>query len=207
MFDLDGTLIDTMGGFAELAAELINRHYGVDLAIARRRYLQTSGIPFRQQLEVIFPADERNDPVAATYEGRKIEVTRHATLEADAHGMLKRLRRWGMRVVVSSNSAQHFVDEFAQQSPFAFDLALGHGDGLAKGQPHVDLICRRYEVRPGEILFVGDSIKDGELARRCGQRFVGRTGTFRRQDFLASFPDAPIIDRISDLRFLVLPCK
>jgi phosphoglycolate phosphatase-like HAD superfamily hydrolase len=208
MFDLDGTLIDTMGGFADLASELIHTHYDdVSVAQARTRYLETSGIPFRQQLEVIFPGDDRNDEVAATYEGRKPEITRDARLDRDATWMLRRLHEMGTRVVISSNSAQRFVDEFQRDAPLTFDLALGYGDGLAKGRPHVELVCCSFNVNPHEILFVGDSLKDGELAQRCGQRFVGRTGTFHRNDFTAEFPDAAVIDRISDLRYLVLPCK
>jgi len=40
MFDLDGTLVDTMEHFADLAAELINQYYGVEWQLARRRYLK-----------------------------------------------------------------------------------------------------------------------------------------------------------------------
>lgn len=207
MFDLDGTLIDTMGGFADLAAELINRDYGTERVIARKRYLETSGIPFRQQLELVFPKDGRNDAVAAEYEQRKGAVCARARIDADTLWMLELLRSLKIRVVVSSNSAQHFVDQFQQKLSFSFDLALGFGDGLAKGEPHVELVCRRFGVSPDQILFVGDSLKDAELARRCGQRFVARVGTFRHQDFTRAFSDVSAIDRISDLRFLVLPCK
>ena len=32
MFDLDGTLIDTMGGFADVAAAVMAKRHGLDLA-------------------------------------------------------------------------------------------------------------------------------------------------------------------------------
>ena len=59
VFDLDGTLIDTMGDYADKAAALIRDHYGTPKDEARRRYFETSGVPFEQQLEQIFPGDDR----------------------------------------------------------------------------------------------------------------------------------------------------
>lgn len=203
MFDLDGTLIDTMGYFADLAAELIHEHYGVELALARQRYLQTSGIPFRQQLDVLFPDDTRNEPTSATYEQRKTGICLRAEMPADTVEALQELQRRGLRVVLSSNSAQHFVDELVDRCPVRFDLTLGFGDGLAKGAPHVAEVERRLGVPAARILFVGDSLKDGELAERCGLRFVGITGTFRAGDFRQRFDDAVVIDRIAELPALL----
>ncbi len=178
MFDLDGTLIDTMQHFADLAAELMQEHHGLELATARRRYLETSGIPLRQQLELIVPGDARNDRVSELYEDRKTSICLRAEMPSDTVSALERLQREGVRVALSSNSAQHFVDELAARSPVRFDLTLGFGDGLAKGEAHVAEVERRLGIAPEQILFVGDSLKDGELAQRCKQRFVGVAGTF-----------------------------
>lgn len=203
MFDLDGTLIDTMGHFANLAAALMHEHYGLELTLARKRYLETSGIPLRQQLEVIFPGDARNDPTSAIYEDRKTSICLEAEMAADTVAGLEALQKGGVRVVLSSNSAQHFVDELVARCPVRFDLALGFGDGLAKGEPHVAEVQRRLGVSAEDILFVGDSLKDGELAERCGQRFVGITGTFSATDFRNRFDGAIVIDRIAELPALL----
>ena len=61
LFDFDGTLVDTMGGFADIAGRVINGfHPHISFEAARRRYLETSGIPFFQQLEIICPEDPTN---------------------------------------------------------------------------------------------------------------------------------------------------
>lgn len=203
MFDLDGTLIDTMGHFADLAASLIQEHYGVEWAVARKRYLQTSGIPFRQQLEVIFPQDERNEPVAATYERDKTGICLRAEFPADVATALRELQSRGIPVVISSNSAQHFVDELAERAPVDFDLALGFGEGLAKGEPHVEHVMAAFDVQPQEILFCGDSLKDGELAARCGQRFVGVVGTFDADAFRSRFEGVHVLESIAQLPELI----
>lgn len=203
MFDLDGTLIDTMGHFADLAATLIEKHYQVAWPVARKRYMQTSGIPFRQQLEVIFPGDARNEPVATTYEQDKTGICLRAKFPADVAAALRELQARGIPVVISSNSAQHFVDELAGRAPVDFDLALGFGNGLAKGEPHVERVMGDFDVQPQEILFCGDSLKDGELAERCGQRFVGVIGTFDREAFGRRFDGVHVVESIAQLPALI----
>ncbi len=64
----------------------------------------------------------------------------------------------------------------------------------------------RLGVARTETLFVGDSLKDGELAARCQQHFVGITGTFRPEDFRRHFgPDQPVIMQIAELPTLLFP--
>lgn len=185
MFDLDGTLIDTMGGFADVAAAVMAELHGIDVATGRRRYLETSGIPFRQQLEVIVPGHAANDRASDIFEIKKRAYADTANLDARTLRALERLRSFGMKLVVSSNSAQYFVDEFAARQAFRFDLVLGFdaAASLAKGRPHVERTCKALGALPRDILFCGDSIKDGELANECGLAFIARLGTFSREDF------------------------
>ena len=73
VFDFDGTLVDTMGGFADIAAEILDEHYGIPYAEGRGRYLETSGIPFFQQLEIIRPGGPMNKTCAEQFESRKLD--------------------------------------------------------------------------------------------------------------------------------------
>lgn len=204
MFDLDGTLIDTMFAFADLAAEVMKRFFEDAPEQARRRYLATSGIPFRQQLEVIHPDDERNDGAANEFERRKRLICDSTPLDSTTRAALFELRRRGIKLVVSSNTAQHFVDEFVARERVPFDLALGFDDSrdLAKGEPHVKRTTCTLGVCRDDILFVGDSLKDGELAARAGVNFVGRVGTFDADQFTARFEGVNTVSSIAELASL-----
>jgi phosphoglycolate phosphatase len=205
LFDLDGTLIDTMGGFADLAAEILAARHGLPLAHARDRYMETSGIPFRQQLDVIAPGHAHNDAASAEFEQRKRAVCDAATMTVETTGALEAMRGLGIKLVVSSNSAQHFVDEFAARESFRFDLVLGFDPaaGLAKGRPHLDHACARLAICPEDAVFCGDSIKDGMLARECEIAFVGRLGTFTREAFQRWDPHAAVVDDVAALARLL----
>jgi len=195
MFDLDGTLIDTMGGFADLAAEVMAKRHGLELAHARRRYMETSGIPFRQQLEVIAPAHHQNDAASDEFENRKRTVCDAARMTPATIAGLEKLRRAGIKLIVSSNGAQHFVDQFQAQETFRFDLALGFDEaaGLAKGRPHLEHASKALALAREGIVFCGDSLKDGELARDNDIAFIGRLGTFTADEFRRWSPDVTVV--------------
>jgi phosphoglycolate phosphatase-like HAD superfamily hydrolase len=205
MFDLDGTLIDTMKGFADVAADVMYRRHGFDAAIGRQRYLETSGIPFRQQLEAIHPGHAENQAASDEFEVLKRVVCDHAVMTPETVDGLARLRGAGCNLIVSSNSAQYFVDEFQEREEFEFDLVLGFDAdrGLAKGAPHVDKTCRMFGLSRDEVLFCGDSLKDGELAHACEIAFVARLGTFTAQEILRWNADAMFVHDIPALATLV----
>lgn len=205
MFDLDGTLVDTMGAFADLAAEVMAARHGLDRVHARARYLETSGIPFHQQLELVVPGDARNTAAAAEFEERKRAVCDVTRMDRDTLNGLTALRELGFALIVSSNTGQELVDEFARREPVAFDLALGFDatGGLAKGRPHVDHACQTLALAREELVFCGDSLKDAELAEGCGLAFVGRLGTFTLADFRARDPEAVAVANVAELPALL----
>jgi len=199
LFDLDGTLIDTMQAFADVAADVMVQHHGLDRTAARAAYLTTSGIPFFKQLEVIAPGDPRNAAAATQFEREKLIATAGVEADPPTVAALEALRARGIRLAVCSNNFQDQVDLFVARCPVRFDLALGFGNGLAKGAPHFDRACAAFGCARADLVFCGDSVADAELANAAGVRFVARLGTFAAPAFSEVAPDAPAITEIADL--------
>jgi phosphoglycolate phosphatase-like HAD superfamily hydrolase len=197
--DLDGTLIDTMPVLADLATEVIVGMYGIPKTLARELYLATCGLPFVAQLEDIFPGDARNATASDLFESAKPARCNSARMPADTRAALIELRRRGVRIAVSSNNGRQNVETFATTADFPFDLVMGYGNGLAKGKPHVQMVERLFGVGRGEMLFVGDSLHDGEIAHVEGLPFVGVAGTFSKESFLLRFPGLPIVHGFAEL--------
>jgi phosphoglycolate phosphatase-like HAD superfamily hydrolase len=209
MFDLDGTLVDTMGGFADIAAEVMAGRHGVDWAWARRQYLETSGLPFCKQLEVIFPGHPANQAASDTFELRKLAVCEATSMDARTVAGLEELRAIGLKLVVSSNTGQSVVDSFVAREGFRFDLALGFdpAQGLGKGRPHVERALAVFVAAPDELVYVGDSLKDAELAAECGVQFIGRLGTFGEDDFRRRAGTALCVPDVGELPSLLTRTK
>jgi phosphoglycolate phosphatase-like HAD superfamily hydrolase len=177
--DLDGTLIDSI--------------------LARELYLATCGLPFEKQLEEIFPEDPRNADASAEFEGRKPARCNAIRMSPETRRALQAMRDLGVRIAVSSNNGIENVNAFARNAGFKFDLVLGYGNGLAKGRTHLDATSREFGTSRQEMLFVGDSLHDGEIAEREGIPFVGIATTFSPDRFALRFPSVPVVRRFSAL--------
>jgi phosphoglycolate phosphatase-like HAD superfamily hydrolase len=197
--DLDGTLIDSMPTLADLATEVMESIYGTPKILARELYLATCGLPFVKQLEEIYPGDPRNPGASDLFEGRKPARCDQIRMPSETRRALERMRGMGVRLAVSSNNGVTNVETFARNAGFPFDLVLGFGGGLAKGRPHIEATSRKFGVDRQEMLFVGDSLHDGEIAEREGIPFVGLATTFSPERFTLRFPRVPVIRRFASL--------
>ena len=200
LFDFDGTLVDTMSGFADIAAAVINRfNPEIPLEKARARYLETSGNPFFQQLEIITPGDPANKEKAKIFEETKIEGFFNSTFTSDVRETINELRARGHIAGIASNNFQELIDRFVENEKLDFDIILGFRNGFEKGKAHFDYFRERFNLGKEDITFVGDSLKDAEKAFAYGLKFVGICGTFRRADFLKIREDIVTIENIKEL--------
>jgi phosphoglycolate phosphatase-like HAD superfamily hydrolase len=197
--DLDGTLIDSMPTLADLATDVMERMYGTPRMLARELYLATCGLPFIKQLEEVFPGDPRNPIASDLFEARKPARCNTIRMSPETRRALEHMRSLGVRIGVSSNNGTENVDAFQNNADFTFDLVLGFGGGLAKGRPHLDKASAVFGVGRQEMLFVGDSLHDGEIAEKEGVPFVGIAGTFSADRFTLRFPHVPVVKRFAAL--------
>ncbi|MFH0800559.1 MAG: HAD hydrolase-like protein [Pseudomonadota bacterium] len=200
VFDFDGTLVNSMEAFADIAAEVMPRRLPVDSAEARRLYLETSGLPFFQQLEALFPGDPANAATAQEFEKTKLAGYFREPLFEDAPETLAYLKGRGIRMAISSNNFQELVERYVNNAGLEFDMVMGFKENFEKGEDHFAAVERKFCVDRSSIAFVGDSIKDGERARDSGITFIGKEGTFTRHQFIEKFGDVKVIANLSELK-------
>ncbi len=200
VFDLDGTLIDTMGDYADKAAALIREHYGTPKDEARRRYFETSGLPFERQLEQLFPGAPCNTEVSRMFESWKNGYLANVTLSSETEQLLCGWRNAGFRIAISSNNLEHYVRRLARCWPV--DAALGYQvkDGFGKGEPHFQKLEEHFGFSREQMLFIGDSPNDARISVQSKVPFLALlTGEFTETDFTQYHPGVKFIMRLSDL--------
>lgn len=200
LFDFDGTLVDTMSGFADIAGNVIHQyHPHISFEQARRKYLETSGVPFFQQLEILFPAHPKNCEIARIFEETKKEGFFRQRFSEDVRYAINELRARGYIVGVCSNNFQELIDQFVAREKLTFDVVLGYREGFEKGKAHFDYVMQKFNLTIDELIFVGDSLKDAEKAKSNGIRFIAICGTFKSEDFHAIDPSIITIQNIREL--------
>ena len=127
--------------------------------------------PFFEHLAWFFPGGQ--DRVLDTYmEFYHAAIFRESRLYPGVEELLKRLKDNGYRTAILSDKRRAFgVPEFEHSGlgP-VIDQALFFGDGMAPKPDPSSLqdLMRSLDAAPNECLFVGDSHRDIECARRAG---------------------------------------
>lgn len=203
-FDFDGTLVDSMGTFADIAARVMNRIYGTPADVARRQYIETSGLPFFQQLKELHPGHKENSSAAETFEAEKALSYFDQKIYPDVVPTTTYLKKHGMLTATSSNNFQELVDEFISRSELALDFVLGFKtDSFCKGRPHFAYLIAQTGLDKDDMIFIGDSLKDAERAADFDIDFIGKTGLFSKEEFKKRFPKIQTINGLDELIKLI----
>lgn len=157
MWDWDGTLADTMPAHADLAAECINAHFGIDTPEAREKYLNTTGIPFDRQLEKIFPGAtaSQREACAKEYHERKMTYVYGNPKDfPEVARVIERLRKCPNIVqVISSSTEESIINAWVKKTKNHMQMVLGR-ENESKSD-HISLMKKQFPE--AVIVFVSDS--------------------------------------------------
>lgn len=206
IFDLDGTLLDTIGDLAVACNAVLALRGLPQHSLEEYRLFVGNGI--MRLVERALPEPLRNP---YTVDAARRDFVTYYTDHIDAYTvpyagipeLLAELRSRGLQLAVASNKFQAGTEKlvrlFFPDTPFAV-VAGQRPDVPLKPDPAVDLeILRRTGVAPDEALHVGDSAIDVQAARAAGIRSVGVTWGFRSREELVGARADAIIDRPDEL--------
>ncbi|MBQ9377347.1 MAG: HAD family hydrolase [Schwartzia sp.] len=186
VFDLDGTLINSITDLAESSNELLASYNRPPHPVDAYRYYVGNGS--RTLMERILPeaSSEMIDEALARYkriyEGRMLRTT--APYEG-IPGLLAELRARRVRLGVCTNkhrsAAERMIGELFPAG--TFDSVVGDRPGVPrKPDPaNVFAVLAELEVGPDETVYLGDSGVDMETAVRAGALPVGVLWGFREK--------------------------
>lgn len=211
VFDLDGTLLDTLE----------------DLYLAVNHALAAHGLPGRSRDEVRLatgngivllikrsvPADcpdELREKVFKTFkEHYAAHSMDHTAPYAGMPELVASLRAAGVRVAVVSNKADFAVQTIIRATfPDAFDCVMGENEaaGIPKkpARPMVDAALAAMGGRSGAVAYVGDSEVDVATAANADCDCVACSWGFRGREALVEVGAPLIVDTPSELQRVLL---
>lgn len=193
IFDLDGTLADTLVDLGEatnavLEARGFKRH-------PLERYRQFVGEGGENLIRLAFAAAEGRDgeTTRATasietlldeYRGEYRRLAhRHSSPYPGVPGMLDSVAAEGLKMAILSNKSDEFTQQLVQLrfAKWKFEQVRGERVGVPrKPNPQSALdIARTIGIRPENMVFLGDSGVDMHTALEAGMLAIGATWGFR----------------------------
>lgn len=186
IFDLDGTLLDTLADIADSMNAALERLGFPGHGQSAYRYLTGDGA--RALAERSLPEGARVEgTIAACIQEFRAEYARRWRKKTRPYpgipGLLSRLNENRIRMSILSNKLEEFAKKGAGDyfADIGFDFVIGVGSGLPpKPDPSgALLIARRLEIAPACFLYLGDTGVDMMTAARAGMFPVGALWGFR----------------------------
>jgi phosphoglycolate phosphatase len=206
IFDLDGTLLDTIADLAESANYALKQLGYPTHDVETIRTFVGNGI--NKLLERALPSHEQT-------EENVIRMRSHFVPYYDVHNadlsnpypgivsLLEDLQAKGIQIAVASNKYQEATVKLVKQyfPDIDFIEILGQREGInVKPDPTIVFdILQKADVSKEDILYVGDSGVDMQTAINAGVDAVGVTWGFRPRAELESFQPMGLIDKAEEL--------
>ena len=193
VFDLDGTLLDTLGDLAGSVNYALRKHGLRECSLQEVRSFLGNGLVRLMQNAVKNAVEGvAFEEVFQTFRSHYLEHCLDTTQPYPGIlPMMEKLRESGVKIAIVSNKLHPAVQELNRR--FFADLvtsAVGESETVRR-KPHPDGVLKALEElgsRPEEAVYVGDSEVDWETARQAGLRCVLVLWGFRDEDFLRGLP-------------------
>lgn len=210
IFDLDGTILDTLDDLADSANFALAAHnFPIRTRDEIRRFV---GNGVRNLIMRALPegmAEKHTDDVLATFLSHYKTNCNNKTKPYDGIlAMLRTLREKGCKTAVLSNKADAPVQALVKSY---FDGLIDYAAGEKEGVPRkpapegVHAILCHFGVASGECAYIGDSDVDVDTAKNAGIDYIGVDWGFRDREELVARGAAVIAHTADELTGFI--CK
>ncbi|WP_171209318.1 MULTISPECIES: phosphoglycolate phosphatase [unclassified Ruegeria] len=208
VFDLDGTLIDSLADLAQSVNRMLADVGHDPLPDETIKGFVGNGLPTlveRAMTHCAIPMDRHVELTQSTLAHYNAAPCEHTRCYPGVTGALTQLRDMGHVLAVCTNkpeSPARHVLEALNLSPF-FDVVTG-GDTLPTRKPDPQHLLATYDAMDisGPLIFVGDSEVDAETGRRAGVPFLLFTEGYRKSP-IEKLPHSASYNHSSNLPELV----
>lgn len=190
IFDLDGTLVDSLEDLADSANEALHRHgFSAHPVAAYKRFI---GNGVRQLVKNAVPEGTPENVAEDILTEFRVIYNNNYVNKTKPYGnvveMLVRLKAMGIRMAVCSNKPHGPTNEIIDKlvGKEFFEVIFGEREGIPrKPDPAALLEAAGFMgVQPGETIYLGDSGGDMVSAKNAGMYAAGALWGFRDREEL-----------------------
>ena len=211
IFDLDGTLLDTIGDLAVACDYMLALRELPSHTIEEYRAMVGNGI--MRLVERALPEELRTKEYVAEARRDFLEyyfdhIDIHTRPYEGVHTVLRTLQERGWRLAVASNKfdagTKRLVAKFFPDIHFTSVYGNREGFPLKPDKALLDIIIEECNSTPEQCYMVGDSGVDMECARNAGTHSVGCSWGFRSREELVESGAEKIADTPSECLQILL---
>ena len=206
IFDLDGTLLDTIGDLAEACNYMLSlRELG---SHTREEYAKMVGNGILNLVKRALPEELRTDEYVMAARADFLDfytanIDRHTRPYDGIYEVLRTLQEEGWSLAVASNKFDEGTQKLVRSifPDIHFSAIYGNKEGfpLKPDAALLDLIIKECDADVTTTWMIGDSGVDIQTAKNAGVRSIGCSWGFRPRTELEEFGADYIVDAPSEI--------
>lgn len=204
IFDLDGTLTDTLGDLRNSVNYALNQFGFPERSLDEVRSFVGNGV--RRLIYLSVPGNTSEEVSEKCLDVFKEYYKENSLVETKPYDgiieMIEKLRKDGVKTAVVTNKMHEAAEDIVRIFfGNLIDVTLGQVDGVAqKPQPDgINLVLEKLGVSKEKAVYVGDSEVDCITAKNAEIPCVGVTWGFRDRDVLIENGADIIVDSPEDI--------
>jgi phosphoglycolate phosphatase len=192
VFDMDGTLINSMDDHAKIFSTILNRWYEIPITLSKKIYFQTAGQPLNIQYSKVLnfitipniKIRSENEFIEEFWSG---VVKKKPKLFPHTIAILEILQKAGYILCLSTGCSKFVMEKKLQDSKiehfFKIKMASDYDspNGLKKGKDHINYLLKTLKISLNSFversIFIGDGTAEMELSNNYGILAIGITST------------------------------
>ncbi|MBO4905413.1 MAG: HAD family hydrolase [Bacteroidaceae bacterium] len=212
IFDLDGTLLDTLDDLAAATNWALRQHGFAEHSTDEVRMMVGNGVG--KLIERAIPNGAVNPEYSQTLADFKGYYVQHCRDNTRPYKgiieLLQTLKAAGVKTGIVSNKLQPGVSELQREFfDGLIDVAVGEREGVRR-KPAPDMVLtamKELGADKDSTIYVGDSDVDITTARNCGLPCIAVTWGFRDRNFLLVHGASTMADTPQDIASFLLSCQ
>lgn len=203
IFDLDGTLLDTLQDLAASVNYALRQHHMPEHSIDDVRRFVGNGV--RRLMERAIPEGAANpafEAAFATFREYYMEHSLDTTRPYDGiPELIHELKKRGCRMAVVSNKMMAATQELVHHFFPEIEVAIGEDEaaGIRKKPAPDTVFAAMKQLGEGSAVYVGDSDVDLATARNSGLPCISVLWGFRDRDFLLAHGATTFVEQPLDI--------
>lgn len=209
LFDLDGTLIDSLEDLADSANKALTDYgYKTHPVEAYKKFI---GNGFRQLVKNACPEDTDESVIDVIFENARNIYNKNylkkTCLYDNISDLLHKLEDMGIKMAVCSNKPDDFTNDIVNQliGKDFFGVVFGERAGIPRKPDPAALLeaAGCLNVRPEETIYLGDSGGDMISAEKAGMLAAGALWGFReRQELVENGAKVLLSDPLELMQYI-----
>lgn len=180
IFDFDGVLLDDTKVIIE-AYEEVARRLGLSTVGVAEKVKLYLGLPAKEMVEYIF--GDKPEYLQTRLQLLPEYLPKMKLMP----GVKEMLASLPQPKAIISGSRRETIENKLGELKIYFEIIIAQEDNL-KRKPDPELVfvaCQKLDVKPEEVVYIGDALLDYQIAKNAGVKFIGYvSGNLTREDFV-----------------------